>query len=243
MNLQIIIQSIVLNRGNQIGLESGLTVIEDINDKLKILKRAYLNSKLQLPEDKMLLEELRRIENCKKNFLYPDDIDTDEEIRDIFETYNNLLESNRMIDFDDILYYSYRILLESPSVAKNYTRLYEYILIDEAQDLNSTQYRIIKALTPNFKNLMMVGDSAQSIYGFNGSDSKIMTNLFVEDYKPEVFSLIENFRSTSKIIEAATKIQPKSKSLSVYPLKGELEVYPFENEVEEAKWITKKVEM
>ncbi|MBO6387200.1 ATP-dependent helicase, partial [Enterococcus casseliflavus] len=81
----------------------------------------------------------------------------------MFETYKNLLKSKRMIDFNDILYYSYRILLDIPSVPKNYTRLYRYILIDEAQDLNNTQYRIIRALTANFENLMMVGDSAQSI--------------------------------------------------------------------------------
>lgn len=232
---------LVLNRGNQIGLEAGLTVIEDRNDKLEILKRAYFNSKMMLPEDKILHEKLRAIEEYKKNFLYPDNIENNSEFRDIFETYNNLLKSNRMIDFDDILYYSYRILIESPSVAKNYTRLFKYILIDEAQDLNNTQYRIIKALTPNFKNLMMVGDSAQSIYGFNGSDSRIMTDMFIKDYQPKVFSLIENFRSTSKIIKAASKIQPESKSLSVYPLEGEFQIQAFKNEVEEAEWISNKI--
>lgn len=232
---------LVLNRGNQIGLEAGLTVIEDRNDKLEILKRAYFNSKLMLPEDKILHKELSAIEEHKKNFLYPDNIEYNSEFRDIFETYNNLLKSNRMIDFDDILYYSYRILIESPSVAKNYTRLFKYILIDEAQDLNNTQYRIIKALTPNFKNLMMVGDSAQSIYGFNGSDSRIMTDMFIKDYQPKVFSLIENFRSTSKIIKAASKIQPESKSLSVYPLEGEFQIQAFKNEVEEAEWISNKI--
>ncbi len=213
------------------------TVIEDRNDKLEILKRAYFNSKMMLPEDKILHKELRAIEEHKKNFLYPDNIENNSEFRDIFETYNNLLKSNRMIDFDDILYYSYRILIESPSVAKNYTRLFKYILIDEAQDLNNTQYRIIKALTPNFKNLMMVGDSAQSIYGFNGSDSRIMTDMFIKDYQPKVFSLIENFRSTSKIIKAASKIQPESKSLSVYPLEGEFQIQAFKNEVEDFKWM------
>ncbi|HDT7989887.1 ATP-dependent helicase [Enterococcus faecalis] len=232
---------LVLNRGNQIGLEAGLTVIEDRNDKLEILKRAYFNSKMMLPEDKILHKELSAIEEHKRNFLYPDNIEYNSEFRDIFETYNNLLKSNRMIDFDDILYYSYRILIESPSVAKNYTRLFKYILIDEAQDLNNTQYRIIKALTPNFKNLMMVGDSAQSIYGFNGSDSRIMTDMFIKDYQPKVFSLIENFRSTSKIIQAASKIQPESKSLSVYPLEGEFQIQAFKNEVEEAEWISNKI--
>lgn len=233
---------LVLNRGNQIGLEAGLTVIEDRNDKLEILRRAHFNLKLMLPEDKTLQKELSAIEEYKKNFLYPNDIEQNNEFRDIFETYNNLLKSNRMIDFDDILYYSYRILIESPSVAKNYTRLFKYILIDEAQDLNLTQYRIIRALTPNFENLMMVGDSAQSIYGFNGSDSKIMTDIFVRDYEPKVFSLKENFRSTKKIIKAASKIQPTSESLSVYPLEGEFQIKAFENEVEEAEWIVNKIE-
>lgn len=233
---------LVLNRGNQIGLDPNLSVIEDVSDKLEMLKRAFLNSKMVIPEEKKLREELRIIEENKKNFLYPENLTTSDDFRDIFETYNNLLKSNRMLDFNDILYYSYRILLDVPSVAKNYTRLYKYILIDEAQDLNSTQYRIIKALTPNFENLMMVGDSAQSIYGFNGSDSRIMTEMFVDDYNPEVFSLIENFRSTSKIIEAASRIQPDSRSSSVYPLEGELQVLSFENEIAEAQWVRQKIQ-
>lgn len=232
---------LVLNKGNQIGMANGLSVIEDLNDRLEILKKAYMNSKRILPEDKTLREVLQRIQDSKKCFLYPESI-TNDEFKDIFETYNNLLLLNRMIDFDDILYYSYRILVESPTVAKNYTRLYKYILIDEAQDLNDTQYRIIKALTVNFNNIMMVGDSAQSIYGFNGSDSNIMTERFVEDYKPKKFLLTENFRSTSKIIEAASKIQPESKSESVFPLAGELQIKEFMNEEEEAEWISNKIE-
>lgn len=233
---------LVLNRGAEIGLDPNLAVIENINDKIEMLRRAHLNSKMSLPEDRVLREELRNIEEHKKNFLYPEYLTNNDSFRDIFETYNNLLKSNRMIDFNDILYYSYRILLDIPSVPKNYTRLYRYILIDEAQDLNNTQYRIIRALTANFKNLMMVGDSAQSIYGFNGSDSRIMTKLFVNDYNPKMFCLEENFRSTSKIIEAANRIQPDSKSTSVYPLDGELQILSFENEIEEANWIRLKIQ-
>ena len=146
-----------------------------------------------------------------------------------------------MIDFDDILYYAYKILLEKPKVASNYTRLYKYIMIDEAQDLNETQYKVIKALTRNFTNLMMVGDPAQSIYGFNGSNSSIMTQNFVADYNPVKFFLKENFRSTSKIIEAANKIQPDSESESVYPLEGVLQAKSFRNKDEEAEWIVDKI--
>ncbi|MDG3045315.1 ATP-dependent helicase [Bacillus sp. B6(2022)] len=121
----------------------------------------------------------------------------------IYESYNNLLLNNRVIDFDDILFYSYKILVERPKVASNYTRLYKYILVDEAQDLNNSQYKILKALTRNFFNIMMVGDPDQSIYGFNGSDSNIMVKKFAKDFNPKIYLLNENFRSTSKIIEAA----------------------------------------
>lgn len=236
---------VVTNKGNQIGLPSGLAVIESDKDKLELLKRSCDSLKLVLKE-KELREYLSQIQNYKQNFISPEMAKKNEQdidIINIYESYNNLLIANRVIDFDDLLFYAYRILVERPRVAKNYTRLYKYILIDEAQDLNKTQYRIIQALTRDFKNLMMVGDSDQSIYGFNGSDSGIMTKQFVADYEPEVFILKENFRSTSKIIEAANRIQPNSRSQSVYPLEGKVAVCPFKDEEEEARWIASQIKI
>lgn len=238
---------IITNKGSQIGLPSGLTVIESIKDKLELLKKGYNNFN-NVPQEKELRMILSQIQYYKQNFISPEvakiqgNLD-DSDIIDIYESYNNLLIVNRVIDFDDILFYAYRILVERPRVARNFTRLYKYILIDEAQDLNETQYKIIKALTIDFNNLMMVGDSAQSIYGFNGSNSSIMTDRFVEDYKPEKFFLTENFRSTSNIIEAANKIQPESKSRSVFPLEGKLEVHSFEDEEAEAMWIENQIDL
>lgn len=236
---------VVTNKGNQIGLPSGLSVIESTNDKLELLKKVYISLSGNLPEDNKLQNTLNNIQGYKQKFISPEMIKKNINNLDfinIYESYNNILLSNRVIDFDDILFYAYRILVERPKVADNYTRLYKYIMIDEAQDLNLTQYKIIKALARDFKNIMFVGDSAQSIYGFNGSDSKIMTQIFVQDYNPKKFSLFENFRSTSKIIEAANKIQPHSESRSVYPLEGELGISQFDDEKKEAVWIANKIE-
>ena len=238
---------IVTNKGNQIGLPSGLTVLETTKDKLELFKKTF-NSFSNIPKEKELREIILQIQKYKQNFISPMLAQTkdnlyDSDIVSIYESYNNLLIANRVIDFDDILFYAYRILVERPRVAKNYTRLFKYILIDEAQDLNEAQYKIIKALTRDFDNLMMVGDSAQSIYGFNGSDSSIMTDKFVEDYNPKQFHLIENFRSTSSIIRAANKIQPESKSHAVFPLEGKLEVFGFEDEKKEAEWIGNQIEV
>lgn len=236
---------IVTNKGNQIGLPSGLTVLENRKDKLELLKRAC-NSLENLPTDKELGDFLLQIQTFKQNFVSPEisrKTTHDAVLTSIYESYNNLLISNRVMDFDDILFYAYRILIEAPRVAENYTRLYKYILIDEAQDLNDAQYKIIRALTRGFNNLMLVGDSAQSIYGFNGSDSNIMTQDFIKDYDPKVFVLTENFRSTSEIIKAANRIQPTSNSHTVFPLKGKVEVQQFEDEEAEAKWITDKIKL
>ena len=235
---------IVTNKGNLIGLPSGLSIIEEQKDKLELVKKVYTNYSDTIPKEKQLLEILSKIQNYKQRFISPEMVEKNIhniEFIDIYESYNNLLMINRAIDFDDILFYAYRILIERPKVATNYTRLYKYILVDEAQDLNDTQYRVIRALTRDFLNIMMVGDPAQSIYGFNGSNSKIMTDSFVKDYNPILFSLNENFRSTSKIIEAAKKIQPNTNSHSLFPLEGDLEIRSFEDEIEEAEWIEEKI--
>ncbi|WP_060203873.1 ATP-dependent helicase [Sporosarcina koreensis] len=235
---------VVTNKGNQIGLPSGLALIENEKDKLELLKRSCDSLNLSLKE-RELREYYLQIQNFKQNFITPDLARKEQhniDVINLYESYNNLLISNRVIDFDDILFYAYKVFVDRPRVAKNYTRLYRYILIDEAQDLNETQYKIIQALTRDFYNLMMVGDSAQSIYGFNGSDSDIMTKKFVKDFEPKEFILKENFRSTYKIIDAANRIQPHSKSQSVYPLEGVLEVHSFADEEEEANWITSQIE-
>ncbi|UTH14072.1 ATP-dependent helicase [Macrococcus equipercicus] len=232
---------IVLNKGNQIGLPDNMTIIEDYNDKLELLDQAIKSLSLEL-NIKFVSDKIKKY---KQNLILPEMISKTEEEQDIiliYETYNNILFANRVLDFDDILFYAYRILIEKPRIAKNYMRYYKYLMVDEAQDLNLTQYRVIKALTQNFSNIMMVGDSSQSIYGFNGSDSKIMTENFVKDFHPREIQLRENFRSSANIIKAAKIIQPNTVSKSVYPLKGLLQINNFVNEESEAEWIVSKIE-
>ena len=245
---------VVLNRGNLIGLPSGLVIFESDADKLEIMKRvAYeipgVSKGIERSNGKsnILKIYLKQISEYKQNFVTPEvlldsNYDNEVEFAKIYEAYNNMMLSQRALDFDDILLYAYRIFIERPQIAKSYTRLYKYIFIDEAQDLNEAQYKVITALCKDFQNIMMVGDPAQSIYGFNGSNSEFMTNDFKRDFKPEEFKLVENFRSTRKIIDAAKKIQTNVDSSAVYPLEGELLIHKFKNETEEALWIFKQIE-
>ncbi|MFC4321329.1 ATP-dependent helicase [Litchfieldia salsa] len=244
---------VVMNRGNLIGLPNGLVIFESDVDKLEIMKRV-INENPEFRnrifhtngKSNILKTYLRQISEYKQNFIMPEvllDSDNDNEVEfaKIYESYNNMMLSQRALDFDDILFYAYRIFNERPQIAKSYTRLYKYIFIDEAQDLNEAQYKVIRALCKDFENIMMVGDPAQSIYGFNGSNSDFMTNDFIRDFKPTEFRLVENFRSTRRIIDAAKKIHPNVDSNAVYPLEGELSVHMFRDEKDEALWIVKEI--
>ena len=244
---------VVMNRGNLIGLPNGLVIFESDVDKLEIMKRiAYeipeLRNEILMSNGKsnILKNYLKQISEYKQNFVTPEVLldsnnDNEVEFAKIYEAYNNMMLSQRALDFDDILFYAYRIFIERPQIAKSYTRLYKYIFVDEAQDLNEAQYKVIRALCKEFENIMMVGDPAQSIYGFNGSNSEFMTNHFKRDFQPTEFKLVENFRSTRKIIDAAKKIQTNVDSSAVYPLEGELLVHKFLNETDEALWILNKI--
>ena len=94
----------------------------------------------------------------------------DELERRVLEAYDNGLRASNAYDFDDLLLLVYRLLSGNPKLAEFYQRLYKFVCIDEAQDLNEAQYAVICALCgDSFKNVMMVGDPKQSIYGFNTS--------------------------------------------------------------------------
>ncbi|MCM3133450.1 ATP-dependent helicase [Paenibacillus polysaccharolyticus] len=246
---------VVLNRGNLIGLPSNMVIFESESDRISILKKIF-NDYPELGEqisdlfdkDRNIYKQcLRQISIYKSKFILPEVLlDSNKKFdltfSKLYEAYNNLMMAQRALDIDDILFYAFRIFTERPQIANTYTRLYKHIFIDEAQDLNIAQYKVIRALATGFSNVMMVGDPAQSIYGFNGSESELMMKSFREDFNPIEYQLIENFRSTKKIVEAAKKIQANSNSSAVYPLEGVFSVRSFENEKLEAKWVVNKIE-
>lgn len=238
---------VVMNRGNLIGLPPNMTIINNENDKIELMKKLIQ----EMPDLKIrnldeLKNILKKISKYKQEFKTPEMLNTstsieEEKFSKIYEAYNNLMLAQRALDFDDILFYAYKIFSERPKVARSYTRLYKYICVDEAQDLNETQYKVIKEMCKDSKNIMFVGDPQQSIYGFLGSNSEIMKYKFKNDFHPKEIELNENFRSTKAIVEATNKIQNNTENLSSYPLQGELSVHSLANEEEEAQWVVKKM--
>ena len=224
---------IVINKGNLIGLPSGLSILEGQKDKLELLKKIYTNYNDAIPVETQLREILLKIQDYKQRFISPGMIDKNIQnidFIDVYESYNNLLIANRVIDFDDIIFYAYKILMERPKVAATYTRLYKYILIDEYQDTNKAQYVLTKLISSKYRNICVVGDVDQSIYGFRGANYRNILN-FEKDYKDATtIKLEQNYRSTNTILEAANSViknnkERKSKNLWSDKGKGEKITY------------------
>ncbi len=240
---------LVQSRGNLIGLNSDIVLFENEDDRKTILRDAFIdNPELNTfisnysNKQKILQRSLQLITERKKTFILPENCTDNDPFPLIYSEYNRKLIEQNAMDFDDILFFAYRILVENPRVVQMYNSLYKYICVDESQDLNFAQYQVIKALCgDSFKNLMLVGDANQSIYGFNGSSSVYMSKSFVEDFNPTRFVLNENYRSAKRIVEFANQLEHYD-SVTNYVYDGELCAYSFDDEESEAKYIVDKIE-
>ncbi|MBP3577627.1 MAG: ATP-dependent helicase [Lachnospiraceae bacterium] len=130
----------------------------------------------------------------------------EEQFQKIFMEYTQKMKQQRLIDFDDILLYTYELLTKRPDVLKLWQDKYQYILIDEFQDINRIQYDIIRLLARPQDNLFIVGDDDQSIYQFRGARPEIMLN-FPKDYpQAEQVLLNYNYRSQENVVKAALRL-------------------------------------
>ncbi|MFA8300938.1 MAG: ATP-dependent helicase [Hyphomicrobiales bacterium] len=248
-------QRILETRGNLIGYPKMPHVFENDIDRLSLVEEAiqsvpyYLDQYNNLEEKKResyCREALDFISKAKRQLLTNKGLYEATENKDLvslYDLYQKNLNSQNAIDFDDLIMLTYNLFSNHPSVAALYRRSYEYICIDEAQDLNNAQYQLIRAITNGeYKNVMMVGDPNQSIYAFNGSSPDYMNSYFVNDFSPEVIELNENYRSSKRVIEAANKIMPSSINIENIAYDGIFEFHRLDDEDQEAEWICNKIE-
>lgn len=151
--------------------------------------------------------EISRVKNERKNILEYESLSCDtKSFRRLYQKYDNLLRRQNLIDFDDMLVYTYELLSQRKDILRAWQNKYQFILIDETQDMNQLQYDIVKLLAAPGNNLFMVGDDDQSIYRFRGAKPEIMLG-FVKDY-PEAKQILldTNYRSRKQIVEHALKV-------------------------------------
>ena len=168
-------------------------------------------------------------------------------IAQIFAKYNDRLHKANAMDFDDLLYFMNVLLRDSPEALFKYQNRFNFILIDEYQDTNYAQYLIIKRLAALNQNICVVGDDAQSIYGFRGADIQNILN-FKRDYPAtRIFKLEQNYRSTQNIVNAANAVIAHNKDRmpkEVWTENAEgpkIEVIRAASDLEEANEIANKI--
>lgn len=168
-------------------------------------------------------------------------------VAEVYPIYQQILSSNSAVDFDDLLMMTVKLFQNNPNVLERYQNMFKFILIDEYQDTNHAQYLITKMLADKHKNICVVGDDAQSIYGFRGATIKNILD-FEKDYpKTTVIKLEQNYRSTQTILDASNQIilrnkNQKRKEMWTENKKGQkLLVYQARDEREEAGWVAKKI--
>jgi len=169
----------------------------------------------------------------------------------VYQSYQNLLEIQKFYDYEDLIFKTVRILEKEDQVAVSYRTHFQYIFLDEYQDLNHGQYRIIKSLAPPGvkRNICVVGDPNQSIYGFRGSSVKYFKR-FIKDYPDaKVIKLTQNYRSTQTILDGSYQvIKPQKKDTFQERIYSEIEgpkticVFETDSEKAEAVAIGKTIE-
>ncbi len=198
-----------------LGFEKNFTIL-DSDDSLtiikKILKDMNLDPKVYNPRG------IRNKISGAKNELMDSSYysrfansEYEEIVLSVFEKYEKRLKKNNSLDFDDLLLFPIKLLKENPDILEKYQERFKYILVDEYQDTNEAQYRLIKMLGSKYRNICVVGDLDQSIYGFRGANYHNILN-FEKDYPDAaVIPLEENYRSTGNILNVANDIIKNNK--------------------------------
>ena len=130
----------------------------------------------------------------------------DKSIIDVYKSYNNSLKENNAVDFDDLLNFPLDIFNNHPRILNKYQKLWKYILVDEYQDTNKAQFLLVKMLAEKHRNICVVGDDDQSIYGWRGADIRNILDFEKDFPECETYTLENNYRSTNQILHAAQSV-------------------------------------
>ncbi len=169
-------------------------------------------------------------------------------IAKLYEDYEAVLHKNNAMDFDDLLRNAVKLLAENPDILARYQERFQYIMVDEYQDTNYIQYRLVKMLADKHHNICVVGDDDQCIYQWRGADIKNILS-FEKDFKgAKVIKLEQNYRSYGNILNGAHSVisknlSRKEKKLWTDKPEGEkIKYYRADNEKDEARYIAQEVE-
>ena len=228
-------------------------IIYDASDQLSLIKKVA--TALDYPEKDYPAKNFAyRIRHAKMEGKTPEqvaaskDFYMDERSLAVFRRYEEEMFRANAMDFDDLLLKTLLLLEQFPKVLQAYQRRFRYIMVDEYQDTNSVQYRLLQLLAKEHKNLCVVGDEDQSIYSWRGADISNILNFEFDYPQAMVVKLEENYRSTQTIVDAASHViakneQRKGKKLFSNKEAGDkIEIREEEDDREEARFVVRRIQ-
>lgn len=219
-------------------------IVKGMGLDVKVYKPSIVLSKISQAKNNLILAEEYFND---PDILKRDDSDKVPEVGHIYMKYQQRLKASDAMDFDDLLVKMYILLTTHEEVRRKYVDRFNFVLVDEYQDTNRTQARILWLLTRERQMLCVVGDDAQSIYAFRGADIGNILNFTRIFPDARLFKLERNYRSTKSIVDAANSVIAHNRNRipkDVYSLAGagqKIEIYPTESDVEEAERVVKSV--
>ena len=222
-------------------------IIIDTDDKKRIIK--------SIDKDITTALLVSEISKYKNTLLTPSEavkaaqLKLYQQIAEVYEKYEAYLEKNNLVDFDDLLLLPYKILKNNAKLAQEISQKYQYIMVDEYQDTNELQYRLLRLLCTSHNNLCVVGDDDQSIYGWRGATIKNILNFSEHFENTIVVKLEENYRSTDTILNHANQLIEHNrdrlgKKLVGTRAKGDsIRVYESHDENEETRKIVEDIKL
>lgn len=227
--------------------------IYDTSDSKNLIKQVL--KEMNLDEKRFPLPAIiSHISNAKNALLLPDAYAREasgyyeQQVAKIYDAYQKKLQANNAVDFDDLLLLALRLLQENPAVREKYQRKFDYLMVDEYQDTNHAQYLLTKLLAAGHRNICVVGDADQSIYGWRGADIQNILD-FEKDYPDaKLVKLEQNYRSTQVILDAANAVIDNNsgrKPKNLWTANGngsEIIYYQANDERDEARYVIENIQ-
>ena len=233
------------------GLEKNYTIY-DTDDQLSLVKRVMKNLKVDTKTVKPK-SAISLISKAKNEGVTPEEFShhayypNQKAIAKVFLEYEREKEAANALDFDDLLLRTLKLFTEDVKVREKWRERFKYVLIDEYQDTNNVQYKLIKLLVNDKHNICVVGDDWQSIYSWRGADFTNILNFNKDFPEAKVIKLEQNYRSTGNILDASQKIinqntQRSEKKLFTEAGEGDpIEIKTTRDETEEARYVARKI--
>lgn len=227
--------------------------IYDTSDSKNLIKQVL--KEMNLDEKRFPLPAIiSHISNAKNALLLPDAYAREasgyyeQQVAKIYDAYQKKLQANNAVDFDDLLLLALRLLQENPAVREKYQHKFDYLMVDEYQDTNHAQYLLTKLLAAGHRNICVVGDADQSIYGWRGADIQNILD-FEKDYPDaKLVKLEQNYRSTQVILDAANAVIDNNsgrKPKNLWTANGngsEIVYYQANDERDEARYVIENMQ-